>query len=327
MSQPKIVVYSVHETEYTIDCLAELRKELTYELFDPKRDFGEQLQGVEVFMDIGGSAPAPVVDAAADVRLWQVIATGLDHCEVERILAKGIPLANTPGFTSAFGLSECAMMYILMLTRRFHSTQETFRAQSFYQPSGRTLDKMTLGIIGFGASGRELAKRAKPFGMRIEAIDVRPLEDDCPAELRPDFYGMADQMDAVVSRADVLSLHLHLTPETRHIIDGRRLELMKSTALLVNVARGALVDEEALGAALLDGTIGGAGLDVYAEEPADPARPEYQLPNVVVTPHTSGQTDETVRRRCRIAIDNTRRLGAGEEILHTIDPSMGLGKR
>ena len=158
MPQPKTILYSSHDIEYTRDCLAELRKELTYDRLDLNRDLAEQLRGVELFIDIGGSAPAAVVDAANDVRFWQVIATGLDHCEVERILGRGIPLANTPGFTSAFGLSECAMMYILMLTRRFHETQETFSEQAFCQPSGRTLDKMTLTIVGFGASGRELAK-------------------------------------------------------------------------------------------------------------------------------------------------------------------------
>ena len=212
-----------------------------------------------------------------------------------------------------------------MLTRRFFECQQTFQNRTFYQPSGTTLDGKVLGIIGFGASGRALAKRAKPFGMRIEAIDVRPLESDIDAAIQPDYYGMPDQMDEVIARSDFVSLHLHLTPDTRHILDARRIELMRPSAYLINVARGALVDEVALGEAIVQGKIAGAGIDVFAQEPADPARPEYHVPGMIVTPHISGQTDDTVRRRCAIAYDNWCRLGRAESLLHLVDPSMGLG--
>lgn len=286
----------------------------------------EQLAGVEVVIDIGGHSTHELIDAAPNVKLWQVIGTGLDNFDVQYVLDKGILLANTPGFTSAFGLAECAMMYLLMLTRKYHESKTNFHSRHFYEPSGVTLDGQTLGIIGYGASGRQLAKRAKGFGLRIEAIDVRPLEHDVAPDLRPDFYGMPNDMDAVVARCDALSLHLHLTPETKHIINARRLALMKSSAVLINVARGALVDEDALAQAVLEGTIAGAGIDVFASEPADSDRPEYQLPNFIATPHISGQTNETVRRRCEIAVDNVRRLAEGNKPLYLIDASMKLGK-
>lgn len=327
MSQPKILMWSSTDNPYSRECLKELRTELDFEELDPNGDLKEQFQGVEMVIDIGGRATREMIDAAVDTTFWQIIATGLDKCEVQYIFSKNAALANTPGFTSALGLSECAMMYILMLTRRYHEARDNFHGGTFFEPNGKTLDEMTLGIIGFGASGRQLTKRAKSFGMRVEAIDIRPLEDDLPAEIQPDYYGMADEMDDVIARCDVLSLHLHLTSETRKIIDKRRLSLMKPTSFVINVARGALVDEDALAEAVLNGTIAGAGIDVFSQEPADANRPEYQLPNFIVTPHTSGQTDDTIRRRCRIAIENARRLVSGQDLLCLIDPSMGLGKK
>ena len=326
MPQPKILIYCALDSEYTEACVEELKASLDCKELDSNQDLASQFRGVEMVIDLGGRASREIIDAAVDVKFWQVIGTGLDKCEVQYILDKGISLGNTPGFTSALGLSECSMMYILMLTRKYHEARNNFHSGDFFIPNGATLDGLTLGIIGFGASGRQLAKRAKCFGMRIEAIDVRPLEPDLPAEFQPDFYGMSDEMDTVVARSDVVSLHLHLTPETTHIMDGRRLALMKPTAFLINVARGALVDEDALAEALLSGKIAGAGVDVFAEEPTDGSRPEYQLPNFIVTPHTSGQTDDTIRRRCQIAVDNARRLAEGEEPLHQVDSSMGLGK-
>jgi len=326
MSQPKLIFYAKHRTDYTEACRSELQAVLDLPVLDSDADLGEQFRGVEMVIEIGGHAPREIIDAGEDVKLWQVIGTGLDNCEVAYTLGKGIAIANTPGFTSAKALAESVMMYILMLTRQYHTSRDNFFAGDFFLKVGATLDGMVLGIIGFGASGSELARRAKAFGMRIEAIDIRPLAPDVPDSIRPDFYGGPEDMHAMISRCDVVSLHLHLTSETKHIINRDRLKRMQRTAYLINVARGALVDEDALAAALLEGEIGGAGIDVFCREPADVTRPEYQLPNLIVTPHTSGQTDDTIRRRCAIAIENARRLAAEEALLHTIDASQGLGR-
>ena len=307
MDPAKLLIFSFTKSEYVTACVDHLQAELGCQELDPKGDLAEQFKGVEMVIDIGGHSSREMIDAAVDAKFWQVIGTGLDHCEVQYILEKGISLGNTPGFTSALGLAESAMMYILMLTRRYNEARENFFERNFFEPNGKTLADLTLGIIGFGASGRQLAKRAKSFGMRIEAIDIRPLDADLPADMQPDFYGMSDQLDEAIARCDVLSLHLHLTPETTHIIDASRLALMKPTAFLINVARGALVDEDALAEALLGGKIGGAGIDVFRQEPADCTRPEYQLANFIVTPHTSGPTDETVRCRCQHGVGKSSR--------------------
>lgn len=326
MPQPKITYYRNNRTEYTEACFAELAFALNIKELDPSADLEEQLRAVEIVVDLGGWGTREMIDAAVDVKLWQVLGTGLDHCDVEYILHKGIALSHTPGDTSALALSESAMMYILMLTRRYHTVRDLFFQQQSAAVNGTTLDGLVLGIVGFGASGRQLAKQARCFGMRIEAIDVRPLENDIPEQMRPDFYGGPADLDAMIGRCDVLSLHLHLTPETKHIIDRQRLALMKPTAFLINVARGLLVDEDALADALLTGKIGGAGIDVFGQEPPDASRPEYHLPNIIVTPHTAGQTDDTVRRRCQIVVENVQRLAAGDYLLHQVDASAGLGK-
>ena len=118
----------------------------------------------------------------------------------------------------------------------------------------------------------------------------------------------------MIAESDFLSVHLHLTDNTRHIIDARRIGLMKPTACFINVARGGLADEEALYAALEEGRIGGAGLDAFAQEPPDPTLPAYHLPNVYVTPHTGGSSDATSRNRAQFAAENVSRYARGEEI-------------
>ena len=188
-----------------------------------------------------------------------------------------------------------------------------------YQPLGFELAKQSLGIIGLGASGQELARRAKAFGMKILVIDVRVIEPQILAELQPDFMGSPSDIDQIISEVDFLSLHLHLNSETRHIIDARRIALMKPTAYLINVARGGLVDEQALYQALVNDKLGGSGLDVFTEEPPNPQAPVFQLPNVVVTPHVAGATYQTSRQRAACAAQNVDRIAQDLEPFYRID--------
>jgi phosphoglycerate dehydrogenase-like enzyme len=192
------------------------------------------------------------------------------------------------------------------------------RAGRYYQPMGRELEGLRLAIIGFGASGREVARRAASFGLRVGAIDVRDVGADEAREYHLEFAGKPDDLDRTLAGADIVSLHLHLNAETRGLIDARRLALMKPTAYLINVARGALVDEAALAEALRAGRLGGAGLDVFSQEPPDMGAPLFSLPNVVATPHIAGMTDGTSRRRAQCAADNVDRVAAGLEPLYRV---------
>ena len=146
-----------------------------------------------------------------------------------------------------------------------------------------------LGIVGFGASGQQLARRAKAFGMRVHGIDIREIEKEILEEIGPDSMGYTSDLDKILSTCDFISLHLHLNKDTHHIIDSRRINLMKPTTFIINVARGGLINEDALYKALLGHRIAGAGLDAFAKEPPDFTHPVYKLPNVLVQPHTPCQ--------------------------------------
>ena len=290
-------------------------------ILDYSQPLAPQFEGVEVVIDQGGSAGTrEMADiAAGKVRLWQILGTGIDHFELDYWIAKKIPVANTPGLYSAVALAECAMMFILMLARKYPVTQENLKAGEMYVPMGRELEGLRLGIVGFGASGTELARRAMPFGMRISAIDIRDVGADEMREFGVEFAGKPADLDKVLAESDVVSLHLHLNDKTRHTIDSLRLRLMKPTAFLINVARGALVDEAALEAALVEGRIGGAGLDAFGREPPDVTSPLFSLPNVIATPHVSGTTDGTSRRRAQAAAENVGQIAAGLEPLYRVD--------
>jgi phosphoglycerate dehydrogenase-like enzyme len=289
-------------------------------IYDRGRPLEPQFQGMEVVIDNGGSVGTrPMFDAARDARLWQILGTGIDHVDIASLKGRGFAISNCPGQFSSVGLAELATMFILMLARRYPQAAANFNARIRYNPMGAELDGKVLGLVGLGASGRGLARRARSFGMRIHAVEIRRVERAVLKELAPDFMGAPADLDRLVKESDYLSLHLPLTPETRHTIDARRISLMKPTACLINVARGALVDEAALYGALVSGRIGGAGLDVFATEPADPNLPVYRLPNVVVTPHVAGSTDGTARRRAKAAAGNVDLVAQGREPLYRVD--------
>jgi phosphoglycerate dehydrogenase-like enzyme len=275
-----------------------------------------QFDGVDVIVDLGGNISGDLVhDAAtAGVRLIQVQTNGLDHVEVNKILGAGIQLCHCPGYLSSVALADRAMMFLLMLAHRYEQGRRKFMQGELYSPNGMEPRGRGLAIIGLGNSGQLLARRAKALGMRLLAIDVQPIEQQILDDLEPEFIGGPDELDDVIAQCDFLSPHLHLTEKTKTIIDRRRIGLMKPTACIINVARGELIDEEALYEALLAGRLGGAGLDVFADEPADPAHPVFRLPNVYVSPHTAGGTDGTSRGRAQFALENLNRFARGEEL-------------
>jgi phosphoglycerate dehydrogenase-like enzyme len=290
-------------------------------IYDYNQPIAPQFQGADVVIDLGGSwGTRPMADAAAgSVKLWQILGNGFDHFDLDYWKSKKIPVANCPGFCSGIPLAECAMMFMLLLGRRWHDTQEKLHHGVMYRPYGAELEGRKLALIGFGASGRELARRAGAFGMKLSAIDVRDIPPEEQREFGLEFAGKPADMDRVISEADYVSLHLHLNKETRQIMNESKLRLMKSTAYLVNVARGALVDEQALYQALQEGRIAGAGLDVFGKEPPDPENPIFKLPSVVSTPHIAGVTDGTSRRRAATAAENCDRIAAGREPLYRVE--------
>ena len=183
-------------------------------IYDPGKPLAPQFQGVEAVLDVGGSVGTrEMYQAATETKLWQILGTGLDHIDLALMKTFGFAIAYCPGQFSSVGLAECAMMYILMLARRVRECEANFKAGILYKPTSMELEEKVLGIIGFGSSGQELARRARGFGMRIHAVDVRPIEPAILEELHPEFLGSPDDLDRVVQESDFLSLHLHLNAE------------------------------------------------------------------------------------------------------------------
>ncbi|MAE65215.1 MAG: hypothetical protein CMJ18_13170 [Phycisphaeraceae bacterium] len=289
-------------------------------VFDPGQPAEAQLGDAEVVVDVGGACMTPeLVAAAKQCRLWHILTVGYDLFDMDTMRQAGIAVSNVPGSTSAPSLANCAIMFMIQISVKYHEAQKQLRAGGLYQPMGAELEGRTLGMIGFGASARELAHRALAFGMKFMIIEPMPIEQALLDRYRPSFVGTPDDMDKVIAEADFVSLHLPLSPATRGIIDARRIGLMKPTASFINVARGDLVDQDALYEALMEGRIRGIGTDVHRGRYPDYKHPVYEHPDFYALPHIAGTTDGMVVRRAEAALENVDRIAEGLEPKWRVD--------
>ena len=290
-------------------------------LLDPARPVVEQVADVSVDAVIDhtmAASPELAAAAAGHVRLWQIGSVGYDKLDLRALASERIPTANVPGFTSSRALAEHALMLAMMVLREYQVLASAVEATSLQAPTGRQLAGRTLLIIGLGASGRELARRARAFGMRVIGIARRP-DPALQRRYGLSWLGGTGQLDEAVSRADVTSLHIPLIEENRNLLNRERLERMPRGAVVVNVSRGGLIDEDALADLVRSGHLLGAGLDTVEGEPAAPEHVLRGVPGVIITPHVAGATHETSLRRARFAALNISRVGAGLEPLSRID--------
>ena len=263
--------------------------------------------------------------AAPNIRLVQSVATGTELFDLAA-LPRGCAVCNAFGHETA--IAEYVVMTMLALHHRLFLIVGEFRergswASSWVQsgtPHGEVRGT-TLGIVGYGRVGREVARRAAPFGCRILAANRSPRECDPEVER---VYPLAE-LDRMLPECDTVAICTALGPETTGLITASRLALMKPTAFIINIARGQVIDEDALFAALRDNTIGGAALDVWWQYPNqnDPARrgsrhPFHELPSVIVTPHNSGWTAGMVRRRWDEIADNISRFVRGDDLINIV---------
>jgi glyoxylate reductase len=244
------------------------------------------------------------LDAAGPgLRVVANVAVGYDNIDVPACARRGVVATNTPGVL-VDATADIAMSLILMSTRRLGEAERMVReggswSWSMFFMLGTGLQGKTLGIVGLGQIGAATARRARAFGMRIAYAGRRRAD----AALETELDATMLNLDDLVATADVVSIHTPLSDATRHLIDARRLGLMKPTAHLVNTSRGPVVDEAALAAALRDGTIAGAGLDVFEREPViEPAL--LGIENVVLLPHLGSATIETRTAMGVLAAEN-----------------------
>lgn len=245
---------------------------------------------------------------AAGVKLEAIgrLGVGLDNIDVEAAKARGIAVLPATGANDV-SVAEWAVTTIMVLFRGAYYATDAVAAGTWPRERlmGREISGKVLGLVGFGSIARETAMRAKPLGMTIIAADPFVAADD-PAWAA--IGARSVSLDALVAEADAVSLHVPLTVETRNLIDAKRLAAMKPGAVLVNAARGGVVDEAALAAALRAGTIAGAALDVFDVEPLKAGSPLVGCPNLILTPHIAGVTVESNVRVSSVTAANVRRV-------------------
>ena len=261
---------------------------------------------------------------APRLKLLQCFATGVDRMDLSA-LPPGVTVCNVFGHEQP--IAEYVMMTALALTHGLFRSVTTFRAGSWEAGlqgggtrHGELLGK-TIGIVGYGRIGRELARRAAPFGVRLLAANRSPVAEPAPVER---IYPLAE-LDRMLPECDVVVIAAALAPETQGLIDARRFALMKPGALMINIARGQIVEEEALYTALRDGRLGGAAIDVWwryptpAEPQPRPSRfPFHELPNVIMTPHCATFTEGTAERRFADIAGNIDRCVRGEKPINIV---------
>jgi D-3-phosphoglycerate dehydrogenase len=240
---------------------------------------------------------AQVLENSPRLKVVSMHGVGVDHIDLDAAERLGIVIANCPG-TNDQAVADLALGLMIAAARQIPSADAALRLEQWGKYSGSELWSKTLGLIGYGRIGRGVAKRALGFDMQVLVYDPY---------IQPNQVGLPEvqltSIDEVITSADFLSLHAALTEETYHMIGAEQLAKMKPTAILINTARGGLVDEQALYAALSSKQIAGAGLDVFVEEPPL-GSPLLSLSNLVLTPHIGAHTKEAIERMGVMAAQN-----------------------
>ncbi len=286
-------------------------KAFEFRMQDMSRPLVEQVADVDVIIPTMEKITREIIEAAKNLKLIQQFGVGLEGVDLQAAKEHGIYVANCVGANS-ITVAESALFLMLALSRRLKESQKAFNKRVLGHPIGWELMGKTLGIVGFGSSGRELAKRAYCMGMKIMAIK-RVIEEDLIQKYHLDFLGEPKDLDKLLERADFVSLHTPLTSATRNLISEPQLKKMKPTAFLINVSRGAVIDKAALLKALQNKWIAGVGLDVYWEEPANPEDPLFQFDNIITLPHIAGSSQESQDRMEEIVVGNIFRIAEGKE--------------
>lgn len=328
---------------YVVVCFSPLPAEFVRALIAPYRDRLDRDVEVMVITDISDKAKLFEALKKADVivgdytfkipitremcyamekvKLIAQPSTGYDHIDVDACTERGIPVANIGG-ANAVTVAEYTIMVALALLRRLMEAHE--RTSRGEWPQWELMEKgsfelygKTWGIIGFGRIGREVAKRLKGFDMKVLYYDkVRP-----PPEVEAEYNVEYAPLHKLLKVSDVVSIHVPLTHETRGMIGERELRMMKPTAILINPARGEVVDEGALARALREGWIAGAAVDVYSVEPPGPDHPLLKVrgANLILTPHIGGASTDSRVRIIQVTIENVIRALRGEELLNVVN--------
>jgi phosphoglycerate dehydrogenase-like enzyme len=271
--------------------------------------------------------PANLYEVAPNLR-WLALPSAGAEIAIERGLVRpGGPVVTSASGVHAVSISEHVFGMLLMWVRGWPELFDLQRAGEWRGHQGwpplepRELSGSTLGIVGLGAIGRSVARLGRAFGMRVLATHRNAHAGDHDDDV--DLLYPLTELRALLAASEYIVLAAPATDETHHLISVEELALMKPNAFLVNIARGSLIDESALVAALESRRIGGAGLDVFEREPLPPQSPLWRLPNVILSPHVAGATDKYGQRVADLLVDNIARLRAGQPLRNVVDPARG----
>jgi phosphoglycerate dehydrogenase-like enzyme len=269
---------------------------------------------------------------------WVHSATsGVERALTPAALARDVLVTNARGVFSR-PIAEHVLLMILAVSRHLPELLDLQRERTWQPLEGKELREQTIGIVGYGSLGRSVASLASAFGARVVAMrrrldapEVRPAPGDpasddgevFPLEPRIDRLVGPDGLPSLLAESDIVVLAAPLTPETEGLIDETAIASMKRTAWLINVARGRLVDDRALIRALRENRIGGAALDTFRDEPLPPSSPYWELPNVILTPHTAWSSARVLDRSIALFCDNLVRYSRGEPLRNVVDPAAG----
>jgi D-3-phosphoglycerate dehydrogenase / 2-oxoglutarate reductase len=259
---------------------------------------------------------ASVMEAAGRLKVIARYGVGIDQVDVQAATRRGIVVTNTPGANSV-AVAELTIGLMLALGRRICRADQATRSGEWPRYSGAGLRGKTVGLVGFGAIGREVASRLKGFGCRIVAADPR-VTADCADTYEVQLVPLSE----LLASSDFVSLHASLNSSTSNMVDRAFFMKLKQGAFLVNTARGELIDEEALREALEKGHLAGAALDCFREEPPPPDHPLLRLPQVIVTPHTGSHTDEATNAMGWMSLNACLEVLSGERPIHVVNPEV-----
>jgi phosphoglycerate dehydrogenase-like enzyme len=290
------------------------------------------VEDVEVLLRgwLSGDAFDRLLARAPNLSWVHSATTGVERALTPAARERGIVITNARGVFSR-PIAEYVLMMILAVSRRLPQLLELQRERTWQPLEGAELRDVTVGIVGLGSIGHAVGTLATAFGCRVIATRRRSDAgaaaategDESVGGVKLDQVLGPEGLPTLLGESDFVVLAAPLTPETEGMIDADALAAMKPGSWLINVARGRLVDERALLRALHEGPLGGAVLDTFADEPLPPASPFYDLPNVIVTPHTSWSSGRVLDRSVELFCDNLRRFARGEELLNVVDPAAG----
>ncbi len=276
--------------------------------------FEREIADTEVLLHVLQPVTAAMIAQAPRLKLIQKLGVGVNTIDLEAAQAAGVAVANMPGVNSQ-AVAEMTLALMLSVLRRLSYLDPLTRAGLGWSPDLAQVDGAgeiagrVIGFVGYGAAPSRLGAALEALGAQVIYTARGP---------KPGLPGRFVTFDELLATADIVSLHVPLTPETRGLIGRDALAAMRPGAILINTARGDLVDEAALVEALRSGRLRGAGLDVFAHEPIDPANPLLTLDNVTLAPHMAWLTPETLARSLVVAMDNCRRLASGAPLANRI---------